>query len=60
MKYDCGDLVCFAFTHRKKPTYHGIIVNYYSISGNLIYEVQSLNHSMNTYSISERCILKKI
>jgi len=62
IRYQKGDIVSFKFSAALKETYNGVIVSSYKskLERNYIYEIASMNHSMVTYSISGRCILKKL
>jgi hypothetical protein len=61
-KYGVGDMVTFKFVTGSKETYTGIILGHrLTKSANItVYEIASLNHGMDKYSIGEKCILKKI
>lgn len=61
-RYQKGDIVSFKFSSSLKETYSGVVISSYKsrLERNYIYEIASMNHSMVTYSISGRCIVKKL
>jgi len=65
-KYEKGDIVTFTFVEGATTYNNGVVINRWQTDAKrkggkrAIYEIASMNHSMNSFSIGESCILKKI
>lgn len=65
-KYEKGDIVTFTLFKGSSVENNGVILNRWQNDARhnggkrAIYEIASMNHSMNSFSIGENCILKKI
>lgn len=64
-KYKNGDMVVFKLVKDSTITYNGIVTS--SWTSNLqinkpkkVYSISCMDFGMNSYSISEECIVKKI
>lgn len=61
MMYEKGDMVSFKLYTGSKVAYNGIVLSRWkSYTQRYVYQISSMNHGMNSFTIGQQCILKKI